>query len=145
MSQLTLEAANKIVAATIAAGREKKLKLLAVAVLDERGALKSFGAEDGTSLKRGEIAVGKAMAALDFGLGTRSIDKMAKDRAYFVTSVAATIGGPFVPVPGGVLIKDKAGAIIGAVGVSGDVSNNDEAAAVAGIGAAGLTADPGSD
>lgn len=145
MAQLTLDAANKIVAATISAGREKKLKLLAVAVLDERGALKSFGAEDGTSLKRGEVAIGKAMAALDFGLGTRAIDKMAKDRPYFITSVAATIGGPFVPVPGGVLIKDGSGAVIGAVGVSGDVSNNDEAAAVAGIHAAGLVADPGSD
>lgn len=145
MSQLTLNLANTIVAAAIAAGREKKLKLLAVAVLDERGALKAFGAEDGTSLKRGEVAIGKAMAALDFGLGTRSIEKMAKERAYFINSVAATIGGPFVPVPGGVLIKDETGAVIGAVGISGDVSNNDEAAAVAGIQAAGLIADPGSD
>ncbi|MFM2130639.1 MAG: hypothetical protein RL477_2185 [Pseudomonadota bacterium] len=145
MAQLTLDAATKIVAATIAAGRDKKLKLLAVAVLDERGALKAFGAEDGTSLKRGEVAIGKAMAALDFGIGTRSIDKMAKERPYFISSVAATIGGPFVPVPGGVLVKDKAGAVIGAVGVSGDVSNNDEMAAVAGIRATGLEADPGSD
>jgi uncharacterized protein GlcG (DUF336 family) len=145
MTDLTLETANKIVAAAIAAGRNKKLELLAVAVLDARGALKSFGAEDGTSLKRGEIAIGKAMAALDFGLGTRAIAKMAKDRPFFITSVAGSIGGPFVPVPGGVLVKDKGGAIIGAVGISGDVSDNDEAAAVAGIEAAGLVADPGSD
>jgi uncharacterized protein GlcG (DUF336 family) len=145
MTDITLDAAQKIVAAAIAFGREKKLKLLAVAVHDSRGALKSFGAEDGTSLKRGEIAMGKAMAALDFGIGTRSINKMAVDRQYFITSVAGSIGGHFVPVPGGVLIKDKAGAIIGAVGISGDVSDNDEAAAVAGITAAGLTADPGSD
>jgi uncharacterized protein GlcG (DUF336 family) len=145
MSQLNLDTANKILAAALAEGRAKKLKVLAVAVLDERGALKAFAAEDGTSLKRGEIAMGKAMAALDFGVGTRSIDKMAKERGYFVTSAAASIGGPFIPVQGGVLIKNDAGDIIGAVGVSGDVSNNDETAAMAGIKAAGLTADPGSD
>jgi uncharacterized protein GlcG (DUF336 family) len=70
---------------------------------------------------------------------------MAQDRPYFITSVAASMGGPFVPVPGGVLIRNAAGAVIGAVGISGDTSDNDEAAAVAGIAAAGLTADPGAD
>ncbi len=145
MTDILLDSAQKIVAAAIAFGREKKLKMLAVAVLDSRGALKAYGAEDGTSLKRGEVAIGKAMAALDFGVGSRTINKMAQDRPFFVTSVAASIGGPFVPVPGGVLIKDKAGAVIGAVGISGDLSDNDEAAALAGIRAAGLDADPGSD
>ena len=145
MSELTLDRANKIVAASIAAGREKKLLVLAVAVLDERGALKSFGAEDGTSLKRGEIAIGKASAALAFGLGTRSINKMAKDRPYFIGSASHSVGGPFIPVPGGVLIKNDKGVLIGAVGISGDVSDNDEAAAIAGIQAAGFAADPGKD
>ena len=145
MSELSLERANKIVAAAIAAGRDKKLQLLAVAVLDERGALKSFGAEDGTSLKRGEIAIGKAAAALAFGMGTRSINKMAKDRPYFINAAAQAAGGPFIPVPGGVLIRNDKGVLLGAVGISGDVSDNDEAAAVAGIQAAGLTADPGKD
>ena len=105
MSDLTLETAQKIAAAAIAFGREKKLMRLAVAVLDPRGALKSFSAEDGTSLKRGEVAIGKASAALAFGMGTRSINKMAKDRPYFINSVTAAVGGSFVPVPGGVLIK----------------------------------------
>jgi uncharacterized protein GlcG (DUF336 family) len=145
MSELTLDRANKIVAASIAAGREKKLLVLAVAVLDERGALKSFGAEDGTSLKRGEIAIGKAAAALAFGLGTRSINKMAKDRAYFIGSASHSVGGPFIPVPGGVLIKNDKGVLLGAVGISGDVSDNDEAAAIVGIQAAGFAADPGKD
>lgn len=145
MPELTLETANEIIAASLAKGREMKLKVLSVAVLDARGALKAYAAEDGTSLKRGEIAIGKALAALDFGIGTRAIAKMAKDRPFFITSVASNIGGPFVPVPGGVLIKDGAGAVIGAVGVSGDVSDNDEAAAMAGIEAAGLSADPGTD
>lgn len=145
MSDLTLERAQKIAAAAIAYGREKKLMVLAVAVLDARGALKSFSAEEGTSLKRGEIAIGKASAALAFGLGTRSINKMAAARPYFIASVSHSVGGPFVPVPGGVLIKGDGDAVIGAVGISGDVSDNDEAAAVAGIKAAGFAADPGSD
>lgn len=145
MSELSLERAQKIVTAAIAAGREKKLLLLAVAVLDARGALKSFAAEDGTSLKRGEIAIGKAAAALAFGLGTRSINKMAKDRPYFVDCAAKSVGGPFIPVPGGVLIKTDKGVLLGAVGISGDVSDNDEAAAIAGIQAAGFAADPGKD
>ena len=145
MSELTLDKAQKIAAAAIAAGRDKKLMLLAVAVLDERGALKSFAAEDGTSLKRGEIAIGKAAAALAFGLGTRSINKMAKDRPYFIDCAAHSVGGPFIPVPGGVLIRGDKGGVIGAVGISGDVSDNDEAAAIAGIQAAGFTADPGKD
>ena len=145
MSDLTLETAQKIAAAAIAFGREKKLMRLAVAVLDPRGALKSFSAEDGTSLKRGEVAIGKASAALAFGMGTRSINKMAKDRPYFINSVTAAVGGSFVPVPGGVLIKSSHGDLLGAVGISGDVSDNDEAAAIAGIQGAGLTADPGKD
>ena len=145
MSELTLKAANEITAAALAKGRELNLKALAVAVLDDRGALKCFGAEDGTSLRRGEIAIGKATAALDLGLGTRSVNKMAQERPYFITSVAASMGGPFVLVPGGVLIRNAAGAVIGAVGISGDTSDNDEAAAVAGIGAAGFSADPGAD
>jgi uncharacterized protein GlcG (DUF336 family) len=145
MSELSLENAQKIVAASIASGREKKLQLLAVAVLDERGALKSFAAEDGTSLKRGEIAIGKASAALALGIGTRSINKMAKDRPYFIDAASHSVGGPFIPVPGGVLIKNAKGVLLGAVGVSGDVSDNDEAAAIAGIQAAGFTADPGKD
>lgn len=145
MSELVLKAAQKIVDAAIAYGREKKLKQLAVAVLDERGALKSFGAEEGTSLKRGEIAVGKASAALAMGLGTRSIEKMAKERPYFITSVTHAVGGAFVPVAGGVLVRSESGGLLGAVGISGDISANDEAAAVAGIEAAGFVADPGAD
>jgi len=145
MSELTLKSANEMIAAALAKGRELKLKVLAVAVLDDRGALKAFGAEDGTSLRRGEIAIGKATAALNLGLGTRAVNKMAVDRPYFITSVAASMGGPFVPVPGGVLVRNGAGAVIGAVGISGDTSDNDEAAAIAGILAAGLEADPGTD
>ena len=145
MTDLVLKKAQAIVDASIAYGRDKNLMKLAVAVLDERGALKCFGAEEGTSLKRAEIAIGKANAALAMGLGTRSINKMAAARPYFIGSVTNAVGGSFVPVPGGVLIKNASGILLGAVGISGDVSDNDEAAAIAGIAAAGFSADPGKD
>lgn len=145
MSELSLAHAETIIRAALAYGRDKKFHRLAVAVLDARGALKSFAAENGSSLKRGEIAIGKASAALALGIGSRSINKMAKDRPYFIASLSHSVGGPFIPVPGGVLIKANDGAIVGAVGVSGDSSDNDEAAAAAGIKAVGLTADGGSD
>jgi uncharacterized protein GlcG (DUF336 family) len=113
--------------------------------LDARGALKAFGAEDNTSLKRGEIAYGKAHGALALGLPSRTINKMALERPHFMASLSHVVGGSLIPVPGGVLIKHQAGKLLGAVGVSGDTSDNDEAAALAGIKAAKLVGDPGSD
>jgi len=145
MTDLVLNHAQTILNAALAHARDSKLKPLAVAVLDARGALKAYAADDGTSLKRAEIATGKAMAALAMGVGTRAINKLAQERPHFVAAVSHSVGGPFIPVQGGVLIKDADGVIIGVVGVSGDSSDNDEAAAVAGIKAAGWTADPGAD
>ena len=140
---MKLEIAQKIVAAALANARARNFKPLAVAVLDARGALKAFAAEDGTSLRRAEIATGKAHGALAMGLGSRTLGKMAAERPHFVAAVTHAVGGSLIPVAGGVLIRDGAGAVIGAVGVSGDTSDNDEAAAIAGIEAAGLKADPG--
>ena len=140
---MKLEIAQKMVTAALAAARTRNLKPLAVAALDARGALKAFAAEDGTSLKRAEIATGKAAGALAMGLGSRTLGTMATDRPHFVAAVTHAVGGLLIPVAGGVLIRDGAGALIGAVGISGDTSDNDEAAAVAGIQAAGLKADPG--
>lgn len=145
MSELSLQQAQAIIASVIAHGRDKKLNRLAVAVLDARGALKAFAAEDGSSLKRAEIAIGKAAASLALGVGSRSINKMAKERPWFIGALSHSVSGPFIPVPGGVLMKDAAGAVIGAVGVSGDSSDNDEAAASAAIAATGFTPDGGSD
>lgn len=139
---LTLETAQKIVAGALAYAKEQGLKPLAVAVLDARGALKAFAAQEATSLKRGEIAMGKANGALALGLGTRALMKRAEQQPYFISAAGAAIGGSLVPVPGGVLIK-QAGAVIGVVGISGDTSDNDEAAAVSGIIGAGLDADGG--
>ncbi len=140
---MKLELAQKIVAGALADARAKKFKPLAVAVLDARGAVKAFAAEDGTSLKRFEIASGKAHGAIAMGLGSRAIGKMATERPHFVAAVTHVVGGALIPVPGGVLVRDGAGALLGAVGVSGDTSDNDEIAAVAGIQAAGCKADPG--
>jgi uncharacterized protein GlcG (DUF336 family) len=145
MTELTLAAAQTLVAAALDHAGKAGLKPLAVAVLDGRGALKCFAAQDGTSLKRGEVAHGKAHGALALGMGSRSIHKRAREQDYFIAAVSHVVGGALVPVPGGVLIRDKAGALLGAVGISGDTSDNDEAAALAGIAAAGLVGDPGSD
>ena len=139
---LSLEIAQKIVASALAYAQKQSLKPLAIVVLDDRGAMKAFAAQDGTSLKRDDLALGKARGALALGIGTRALMKRAEQQPYFISAAGAAIGGALIPVPGGVLIK-QAGAIVGAVGVSGDTSDNDEAVAVSGITVAGLDADIG--
>jgi uncharacterized protein GlcG (DUF336 family) len=143
MPHLNQETAHTILHAALKAARDKGFKPLAIAVYDERGALKAFLAEDGTSLKRAEIAMGKAQGALALGVGSRALHKMAIDRPYFIAAATSAVGGLLIPVPGGVLIKDAQGMILGAVGISGDTSDNDEIAAAAGIEAAGLVFDAG--
>lgn len=143
MTELTLDQARRIIDSAFAKGRELKLKPLCVAVIDAGGHLKAYLGQDGTSIFRPQIATGKAYAALALGVGNRQVAKMAKDRPEFIGALTAASDNPFVPVIGGVLIRNAAGAIIGSVGVTGDVSENDEACAIAGIEAAGLKADPG--
>ena len=143
MTEITLDAARRIVDAALAKGADLKLKPFAVAVLDARGCLKAFAAQDGTSLLRAEVAHGKAYGALALGIGSRAIFKRAQEQAYFVSAVNTLAQGALVPVPGGVLIRDGDGRLLGAVGISGDTSDNDEACAVAGIEAAGLEPDAG--
>jgi uncharacterized protein GlcG (DUF336 family) len=116
------------------------MKPLAVAVLDDRGAYKAFAAQDGTSLMRAEVAHGKAYGALALGVGSRALFVRAKDQPYFIDAMNTMARGALVPVPGGILILDAAGETIGAVGVSGDTSDNDEISALAGIAQAGLVA-----
>jgi uncharacterized protein GlcG (DUF336 family) len=120
-----------------------KLKPLAVVALDARGALRVVKVEDGGSLKRAEIAIGKAHGALALGMGSRAIHQRVEQQPYFIAAVSHVVGGNLIPVPGGVLVRDPAGTLVGAIGVSGDSSDNDETVAVAGIGAAGLTAETG--
>ncbi len=144
MAELTLETAQAIVAAALDHARGARFQPMAVAVLDARGALKAFGAQDGTSLKRPEIAHGKAHGALSMGMGSRALAKAAAERPHFVAAVTHAVGGSLIPVPGGVLVRAAAGGpVIGAVGVTGDTSDNDEAAALAGIAAAGLVGETG--
>ena len=140
---LTLEIALKITTKALATATEKKLKPLSVVVLDARGSLKASAAQDGTSLMRSEIAHGKAYGAIALGMGSRAIFKRANEQPYFVDAINTMARGALVPVPGGVLIEDGSGNVIGAIGISGDTSDNDEACAVAGIEFAGLKANAG--
>lgn len=139
---LTLEAAVAIVDGTLAAGRRHRMMPLTVAVLDAGGHLVAFKREDGSGILRPEVAVGKAYGALGMGVNTRLLRDRLADRPAFQAALAAASRGRFVPVPGGVLVRDSAGRVLGAVGVSGDTSDRDEYCAIAGIQAAGLAADP---
>ena len=137
-----LETAKSITAGVRAAGRDHGLKPLTVVVLDAGGHVVSVEREDGSSNNRFEIAFGKAYGALALGMGSRSLMARAEQQAYFVAAAAAAIGGRLVPVPGGVLVKDDSGSVVGCVGVSGDTSDNDELAAMAGITSASLVPQP---
>ena len=139
---ITLDQARKIVDASLAKGRELGLKPLSVIILDPRGAITAALSEDGVSQLRAKIAHGKANAAIGLGMGSRALMNRAEQQAYFIQAVNGAFGGDMVPVPGGVLIRDPGGALLGAVGISGDTSDNDEAAAIAGIEVAGLKAQP---
>jgi len=140
---VSLEEARTIIAAALAKAAELKLKPLGVAVLDAAGHLKAFERQDGATHMRMEIAMGKAHGAVALGMGSRAIFKRAQEQAYFVSAANTLARGLLVPVPGGVLIRDAAGLVVGAVGISGDTSDQDEACAIAGIQAVGLAADPG--
>lgn len=138
---LTIRKARTIVKTTLAKGREMGLKPLSVVVLDAGGHPIAFEREDGASPGRFELARGKAYGCLMLGLGGAAINKRAEAQPYFVQAMNGLYGGKFVPVQGGVLVRDGKGAVIGAVGVTGDTSENDAAAAVAGIEAARLVAE----
>ncbi|MFZ3234085.1 MAG: heme-binding protein [Stellaceae bacterium] len=140
---LTLAHASVIVDKALEKGRELGFKPLTVVVLDAGGHLKAMKREDGSSLLRPEIAGGKAWGALGMGFGGRELARRAAANPVFIQALSVASGGRVVPVPGGVLIRDAAGEIAGAVGISGDTSENDETCAVYGIVCAGLVADTG--
>jgi len=142
MSVLTLTQASTIVDAALKKGRETHCAPLTVAVLDAGGHLVAFKREDKSGILRFDIAFGKAWGALGMGFGSRTLFERAANTPQFFTALAAASGGRLVPNPGGVLIRDPSD-IIGAVGISGDTSDKDEACAIAGIEAAGLKADAG--
>ena len=143
MTVLTLAQASIIVDQALARGRELKLHPLTVIVLDAGGHLKAAKREDNSSLLRQEIATGKAWGVLGMGFGGRELQRRATKAPAFFGALSDMSGGRMVPVPGGVLIRDAGGALLGSVGISGDVSEKDEDCAVHGIKAAGLVADTG--
>jgi len=143
MPTVNLAQADQIITTALAHGRAAGMKPLTVVVLDSGGHVVALKREDNSSLMRPQIATGKAWGTLALGMGARDIAKRAAVAPAFVGALSDMSGGKVVPVPGGVLIKDGTGAILGAVGVTGDLSENDEACAIAGIQKAGLMADAG--
>jgi uncharacterized protein GlcG (DUF336 family) len=134
---LSLSQARAIIDGTLAAGSNASFKPLTVVVLDAGGHVVAAEREDGSSNKRFEVAFGKAHGAVSMGMGSRSLMERAQQQPYFVAAVNHSIGA-LVPVPGGVLVKAADGTLLGAVGVSGDTSDHDEEAALAGVDTAGL-------
>lgn len=141
MAEISLSKARTLIRKTLAAGQEKGLKPLSVVVLDAGGHVKAFEREDGAAPGRFAIAHGKAYGAVMLGMAGTAQMARAEQQAYFMNAVNGVYGGQVVPVPGGVLVRDKKGAVIGAVGVTGDTSDNDAAVAQVGIESVGLTAE----
>src|SRR5580704_9902535 len=130
MTALTLDQASIIVDKALEKGRELGLHPLTVVVLDAGGQMKAMKREDRSSLLRPEIAGGKAWGVLGMGFGGREFARRAAANPVFLQALMAASGGRIVPAPGGVLIRDAAGAVIGAVGISGDTSDKDETCAI---------------
>ena len=138
MSEISIGKARRIIKSALSKGREMNLSPLSVVVLDAGGHVKAFEREDGAAPGRFAIAQGKAYGAIMLGMPGSAQMARAEQQAYFMAAVNGVYGGQVVPVPGGVLVMGKKGAVIGAVGVTGDTSDNDAVAAMAGITAAGF-------
>jgi uncharacterized protein GlcG (DUF336 family) len=143
MSGLNLAQASIIVDVALKKARDSNFAPLSVAVLDAGGHLVAFKREDKSGILRFDIAFGKAWGGLGMGFGSRTLFERAEKTPMFFTTLALASGGRVVTNPGGVLIRNEVGDIVGAIGISGDTSDNDELCAIAGIEAAGLKADPG--
>ncbi|SDY90664.1 Uncharacterized conserved protein GlcG, DUF336 family [Jannaschia faecimaris] len=138
MPELSLRRARQIIRGTLAKGREMDLKPLSVVVLDTGGHVKAFEREDGASPGRFAIAHGKAYGAIMLGMAGKAQMARAEQQAYFMDAVNGLFSGQVVPVPGGILVRDAKGNVLGAIGVTGDTSDNDAEAGVAGIEGANL-------
>ena len=143
MSALTLNLAVSLASQAIAAGRAISAAPLTIAVLDGGGHLVTLQREDGASLLRPQIAIGKAWGAIALGKGSRLLALDAQQRPAFVAALNSLGQGSVVPAPGGVLIRDQAGKVIGAIGITGDTSDIDEQCAISAVEALGLVADAG--
>ena len=143
MKQIDTNNADLIVKNSLKKARELNLNPIMVVLLDHRGAIKACLGEDGTSPLRFEIAFGKANGAFKMGMGSRALFNRAEQQAYFINAINNLTDGNLVPVPGGVLIKDENNNILGSLGISGDTSDNDEIAAIAGIEKSGYKPETG--
>lgn len=141
MAEISASRARTIIRKTMAKGAEMGLKPLSVVVLDTGGHVKAFERADGAAPGRFAIAHGKAHGAVMLGMNGTAQMARAEQQAYFMAAVSGVYGGQVVPVPGGILVRDSRGAVIGAVGVTGDTSDNDLIAGTVGIEATGLKAD----
>ena len=137
--RISLAQANTTIEAAFAKGREAGMKPLNCVVVDAGGHVIAFQRQDGQPFLRLDIARGKAAGALALGVNSRRLGEMAAERPAFIGSLAHLTPGGLVPVAGGVIVIGPDKFPIGAVGVTGDTSDNDEVAALAGIKAAGLT------
>jgi len=142
MSNVSLDQATTLIDAALAAGTDAGMMPLTVAVLDTGGHLVALKRQDRSGIMRVQVATGKAWGALGMGASSRLLRDRLSDRPAFISALTVASEGRFIPVPGGVLIRDASGHIIGAVGVSGDTSDKDEYCAIQGISATGLTPDP---
>jgi uncharacterized protein GlcG (DUF336 family) len=140
MTALTLKQANFIINTAVHIARELNLAPLTVVVLDAAGHAKAMQREDGASMIRQQIATAKAWGAVNMGVSSRSLAGVAVQRPDFMNALIDVADGKIMPVPGGVLIRDADNKLLGAVGISGDVSDQDERCAIAGIEAAGFFA-----
>jgi len=143
MSPLTLEQAAKITDAALEEGARRKFAPLCVVVLDPGGHALVLKRMEKASISRPQIATAKAAGCLGMGLGGRELARRARAAPAFLAALNSIFPQGIIPVAGGVLIRNAAGELLGAMGVSGDTSDNDEICAVAGIQAAGLVADTG--
>jgi len=138
MHRLTLSQSNALIDAAFAKGAELGLKPLTVTVHDPGGHMIACQRQDGASNMRVKLAAGKASGALALGVSSRAIGEMALDRPHFVAAIDTMAEGGMVPAAGGVIVCDGEGAVLGAIGVTGDTSDNDEACALAAIESQGL-------
>jgi uncharacterized protein GlcG (DUF336 family) len=140
MSVLNLATANRIIAGAFGQAEKLQLKPLTVAVLDAGGHVISLQRQDGSSIARAQIAIGKAAGALALGVSSRKIAEMAVERPTFINALAPLAPAGIIPAAGGIVVVGAEGRTVGAVGVTGDLSDNDESCALAGIAASGLAA-----
>jgi uncharacterized protein GlcG (DUF336 family) len=142
---ITLDQAQTIVRVALEHGTAQGFQPLTVAVLDPGGALVALGRQDGSGYLRPDLATAKAWGILGMGMNNRALAARVESAPDLYTTLVALSGGKVVSVPGGVFVRDGDGRLLGAVGISGDTSLNDEAAALAGIEAAGLVAETGAE